>query len=77
MQKTETVTVTEVTHHGDYRHERTIELRSIDWASVTEMLNDCPYPYTVTVEKVTALVASLRLGSADLGWTRWTVQASA
>ncbi len=73
--------IKEVTHHGQFREERTIELppvfgrpnlAALGAAEMEDILADCPYPYANA--NAGDLAASLRsTGEAYCGWTTWTV----
>lgn len=67
------ITVTEVTHHGDYRHSRTVELVAVSPSEVARMLRDCPYYYTSERAIGEVYEGLTRDGRAEWGWTRWQV----
>lgn len=72
----QTMTVTEVTHHGQYRHQRAVTLPAApSRADVAAMLATCAYPYTqVAPERLDKVHADLvGTGTAQHGWTTWTV----
>lgn len=73
--------IKEVTHHGQFREERTIELppvfgrpnlAALGAAEMKDILTGCPYPYSNA--PAAELAASLRsTGVAEYSWTTWTV----
>lgn len=67
------VKIREITHHGDFRHERIIDVPApLGTVHMADILMDGPYPYPNA--KPAVLAASLRrTGEAEHAWTTWSV----
>lgn len=64
--------IKEVTHHGQFREERTIEVPVLGTVHMADILAECPYPYGHA--PAAELAADLRrTGVAEYSWTTWTV----
>lgn len=76
------IRVQETTHHGDYYHQRVVELSDkFTWQEVLRMMKGCPYRYDPPVIKnnprlktIGELTEELRnAGRMGWGWTWWDV----
>lgn len=74
MSKWKNVVVHEKTHHGEFRHERTIEVHALTANAMRGILLSCPYVYEPEHATVRNLAQELReQGLAQHGWTDWRI----
>ena len=65
----------EVTHHGDFRKERDVVLPDLSPATVSRMMQEAAYQYSVSEDRAARVAANLeRDKRADHGWTTWVVK---